>query len=408
MTTYNEPVTTRPGLLARVKGILLQPKREWEAIDREPATVGGLYAGYVAPLAAIPPLAKMIGGLAFGYGGGIPGLASFHYRPTVVAAVTEAILTYALSLAAVFLVALIIEALATTFGGQKSRIQALKITAYGGTAVWLAGIFNLVPALAVLGLLGLYSLYLYFRGLPILMKTPEDKALPYTALVVLGAIVTYFVIGLVVGIILTATGMGAASMAALGANTGAASVQIGGTTVNTGDLDRATREIERAAAQMEAAAANPGAVTVTSGDALQGLLPATLAGMPRTNLSSGSGGMAGIQASGATAEYTAGDTRIELKVSDLGSMAGLATLGGALNVQSNEDDGNHYEKVATINGRMTNEEYDRSARTGSYGFLVGGRFMVEAEGQNVSMEQLKAAAGSVNAGRLEQMARAAQ
>jgi hypothetical protein len=89
-------------------------------------------------------------------------------------------------------------------------------------------------------------------------------------------------------------------------------------------------------------------------------------------------------------------------------MGGLAGLGGAFNVQSSEDDGTRYEKVGKVGGRMTTEEYDRSARTGKYGFLVGDRFMVEAEGENVSMEQLKAATAAINAGRLEQMARAAR
>ena len=90
----------------------------------------------------------------------------------------------------------------------------------------------------------------------------------------------------------------------------------------------------------------------------------------------------------------------------MGAIGGLAALGTAFNVQSSEDDGTTYEKVGQVDGRMTTERYDRSAKSGTYSFIVGQRFLVEAEGQNVSMDQLKAATRAVNAGRLEQMAKA--
>ena len=54
---------------------------------------------------------------------------------------------------------------------------------------------------------------------------------------------------------------------------------------------------------------------------------------------------------------------------------------------------------------MTTEKYDRTDRSGEYGFLIGDRFMVQATGQNVTMDQLKAATGAVDVRRLERMAR---
>ena len=41
----------------------------------------------------------------------------------------------------------------------------------------------------MLGILGVYSLYLLYLGLPVLMKSPKEKALGYTLVVVLAAIV---------------------------------------------------------------------------------------------------------------------------------------------------------------------------------------------------------------------------
>ena len=41
-------------LVERIKGILLQPKSEWPAIEREPGDAGYLFPNYVAIVAAIP------------------------------------------------------------------------------------------------------------------------------------------------------------------------------------------------------------------------------------------------------------------------------------------------------------------------------------------------------------------
>ena len=100
-----------------------------------------------------------------------------------------------LSLASVYVVALIVDALAPNFGSQKNFLQALKLVAFSMTAAWLAGIFSLLPALSILGLLGLYSLYVLFLGLPILMKTPEDKVIPYFVVILIAAVVVNVVIG---------------------------------------------------------------------------------------------------------------------------------------------------------------------------------------------------------------------
>lgn len=153
--------------------------------------------GWVVPLAAIGPVAGLIGGLVFGYGG--------FYRPSVTMAVTMAIIGYAMALLCVFLLAKIIDALAPTFGGQKNDVQAMKVAAYSSTAGFLAGIFQIIPALALIGaLLGLYGLYLLYLGLPRLMKAPEDRAMSYTIVTVVVAIVLFIVAGAVTGALTSA------------------------------------------------------------------------------------------------------------------------------------------------------------------------------------------------------------
>lgn len=180
-------------LLDRVKRILLSPRTEWQVIDGEVTTPAALYTGYIMPLAAIGPIAQLIGSAVFGLT--IPFVGT--YRVPIGSAIARAIVTYVLSLAATYVLALIIDGLAPTFNGRKSPIQALKVAAYSSTASWVAAVFAIIPVLAILGILGLYSLFLLYLGLPVLMKSPRDKALGYTVVVILAAIVLFFIIGVI-------------------------------------------------------------------------------------------------------------------------------------------------------------------------------------------------------------------
>jgi Yip1 domain len=182
-------------LMDRVKNILLTPKTEWQVIDAESTTVGDLYKGYIMPLAAIGPIAQAIGWSVFGMR--VPFLGS--YRTPVGTAITQAVVTYVLTLIGVYVLAVVIDKLAPTFSGVSSQIQAFKVAAYSLTAAWVAGIFSLIPALSILGILGIYSLYLLYLGLPVLMKSPPEKALGYTVVVILCAIVLSILIGVVAG-----------------------------------------------------------------------------------------------------------------------------------------------------------------------------------------------------------------
>jgi hypothetical protein len=81
------------------------------------------------------------------------------------------------------------DALAPTFRGQKNRPNALKLATYSMTPVWLAGAFSLIPGLRPLGILGLYGVYLFWLGVPVLMKAPNERSMPYTGAVAICGIV---------------------------------------------------------------------------------------------------------------------------------------------------------------------------------------------------------------------------
>jgi hypothetical protein len=210
------PTGGTSSLVDRVKNIIMRPKLEWPVIDAEPSTIGGIYASYVAILAAIPPIASAVGQLVFGY-----RFFGIVYRPSPAHVITQAVIQYALSLAMVYVMALIIEALAPSFGGTKDRLAAFKVAAYSGTAAWLAGIFGIIPNLSFLGaLLALYSLYLYYTGLPVLMKVPADKAIGYVLAIIVAAIVLFLVIGAITAALVSA-------VAPMPLSTGGGSLSIG-------------------------------------------------------------------------------------------------------------------------------------------------------------------------------------
>ena len=172
-------------IVQRAKDILLDPKGAWPRIEAEPATVQSIYVPYVVALAAISALAGFIGLSVFGVGG-----FGMSFRIPVFAGLTNMVFGFILSLAMVFVMALVADALAPTFGGQKNQINALKLMAYGSTAGLLGGIFAIIPAASLLGLLAaLYSIYLIYTGLPVLMKCAQEKTLAYTTVLVVCGIV---------------------------------------------------------------------------------------------------------------------------------------------------------------------------------------------------------------------------
>lgn len=184
----------------RARNILLRPRNEWETIAAEDTSVKALYLRYILPLAAIGPVAGFISVSIFGVA--IPFMG--RYRVPVGTGIAQAIVSYALALAGVYVLALIISALAPSFGGEKSLPQALKLAAYTSTPVWLAGILHLVPLLGVLILFaGVYGLYLLYLGLPQLMRAPRGRAFPYVAAVIVSAVVIYIVIALIAGSLVT-------------------------------------------------------------------------------------------------------------------------------------------------------------------------------------------------------------
>lgn len=393
----------RARLVERVKNILLKPKAEWEVIDQEPSGIAGIYFKHVIPLAAIPALATLIGSLVFGY-----SLLGATYRPPLVPTLISALVQYGLTLAGVFVLALVIDMLAPKFEATANKVQAFKVAAYSATAAWVAGIFGLVPALSMLTILGLYSLYLLYLGLPRLMRAPQEKALSYTAVVVVVMIAIGLVIGLLTAPIARQFGgggvLGSGSMAdaVSRSDRGAVSGRItipGVGSIDMEGLENAQSSIVQMGTAMNNPVANP--ATPIDSKALDSLLPESLGSLGITERESSSMAAGGIGGSRVHARYGEGNTSVKLEITDMAALGGLGALMGAMNVESSRQTSTGYERTGNVDGRMTTEKWNSATKRGTYGILVGNRILVEAEGRGVDIKDLKSVVHGLDIASLE-------
>ncbi len=191
------------GLLQRVQAILLRPRETWPAVRSEEMSVGGIYRSYALVLALVPSAARAIGLALIG-----TSFIGVRYRASLESAFGDAITSYCASLASLYLVALVINAIAPKFASQKNFNNAFKLTAYSWTPAWVAGVLLLIPSLAWLANLGsLYGLYLLYHGLPVLMETPKEKVTVYFLSAVVLSIILVAFISSVVALIFPLDGL---------------------------------------------------------------------------------------------------------------------------------------------------------------------------------------------------------
>jgi hypothetical protein len=167
-------------ILSRAWGLLREPKKEWEQIRAEETTIPSILIGYVAPLAAIPPICDLIGQSAFNHA----------LQVDFGQALIRAVVTWIVSIGLVFFLGVLINVVADNFEADKDDLAAQKIAAYSLTPAFLSGVFSLWPPLWWLSLFALAAMvFLMYRGLPILMRAPEETALGYAATVTIAAMV---------------------------------------------------------------------------------------------------------------------------------------------------------------------------------------------------------------------------
>jgi hypothetical protein len=408
------------GLIDRVKNILLKPKEEWPVIEGETPTTADLLGGYVAPLAGIAALCGFIGSSIVGTS--LPFVGT--YRTPIFWGMGIAVLTFAMAFVSIFIVSFIIDALAPTFGAQKNPAQAMKVAVYAYTPGWLAGVFNIIPLLGILGIIaGLYGIYLLYLGLPRLMKNPEEKSIGYTAVVVICTIVVSIILSMIVGAVSMAAGGGMMGMMGRGGSSSSSNITFDKDSP-AAKLEGFGKKMEEAGKKMEAAqksgdpnqqmaAAMEGLGTMLGGgkryeplqlDVLKPVLPESVAGLPRKGQSSERGGPPGLEMAKAQSDYgDAGGKSIRIEVTDTGGAAGLMGLAGWTMSQGEKEDDRRIERTRKEGDRFIHEKISKTGGEHEFSVVVGNRFMIEARGRGVSIDELKGAVASLDLGKLESL-----
>jgi len=391
-------------IVTRVQAILKNPKATWPVIAGEPTTVRDLYTGYILLLAAISPIAGFLKLSVFGVG--VPMLGT--YRMGFGAGIGNMLFSYGLSLAALYLVGLVVNFLAPTFGGEKDDIQALKVVAYSYTAAWVAGAAQILPWIGMLIALAgsIYSFYLLYLGLPILMKCPQPKAMGYTAVTTVAAMILSFVISAVVGGLFGGMGMMPGGQMN-GTGQGSFDKDSPGAKVEewTRKMESAGKEMEKArqsgdvqqqseamGKMMATALGNDGQIETLAPERIRALLPETLSGYTRSSITAERNAAMGFQISTATASYDNGSGgTLDVEITDMGLAKGVMAFAGWFGVEQEKTTGAGFEKTYRKGTDFFHERWDSLSGSGEYGTVAGERFVVKITGPAVDIEVLREA-----------------
>jgi Yip1 domain len=451
---WSAPPWSIAGTLNRVKNILITPKIEWPTIAAEPTTIAQLYIAYVVPLTAWAALISLVRLSLIGTRVPFGGLV----RTSLAEALGLAAWTFVASFIGLFLVGLIVNLLAPTFGGTRNQTQALKVAAYSLTPAYVGSVLALSPVLpSLLQFIVLcYGLYVLYLGLPVVMRSPRERALGYTATVVICTFLVGIVftlgagalgifthsagltgnsaaaqeqgaatVGNVIGNALGTDARGKAGLTAALSNLVKAGDQNSAPSSSPADSGAPTDSAARAAAPANsspaASAQNAGAAVggllgalggALGGDhpkqavdfkALTPLLPADLPGMQRTDARGESQSAMGVKTASATGTYQGGSGTVHVEISDMTAVSGLMDMASGLvqNTTSESDSG--FERDKVIGGRTVHEKYDVPSKHGDITVLVSKRYQVELTGDGVDMDMLEQSLSRIDFARLESM-----
>jgi hypothetical protein len=418
MDTPDNPTSSRIRLVDRVQAMLLRPRETWTQIAAEAHDIKTIYRDYLVFLAAVSAVASFVGLSLVGV-----GAMGFSFRVPILNGLAHMVVGFVLTLVMMYVVAQVADALAPSFKGEKDLASAFRLVAYGSTAGLLGGVFQIVPALSVLGLLAaLYSLYLVYTGVTVMMKVPQDKALPYTAVLVVCGLVAAIVVGML-SVTLTGAGTGGGMRVGGSPGQGDVEIRLPGTEIriDTGKLEEAGRKMEEASKRLEEAQAKGdgqaagkalgemmGAMTGAgqggqpfAPELMQQALPDRLLRMERTAIEARTDAAMGMSLSRVTAEYSSAQARVEVGLQDIGAVPALAMAMGAWAGSTvNRETRDEVERVFQRDGITFKEAYRKDGGRAELTGLLPNGVLVELSGDSVDIEGLREAWRDIDVARL--------
>lgn len=165
-------------LMSHIFGLATHPTREWQEIRKEHVMPTRLFVAYLCILAAIAPVCAYISTTQIGWRVGDGNLVKLSTDSALILSG----LTYLAMLFGVFFIGYMIDWMAKTYGAEQDEQAAngIALMAYACTPLFIAGFSILYPVpwvnMLVFVFAAVCSGYLLHKGLPIVMRIPQDRA----------------------------------------------------------------------------------------------------------------------------------------------------------------------------------------------------------------------------------------
>ncbi len=175
----------------RAKNLILKPQEEWVRIEAETFSKKEIVKSYVVPFVILIAVCSIIGSSL---------LSIDSYSISII--LTKVIVTAFLFIGGVYLSALIINELTTSFSIPRNTDATFKLVAYSFTSFFIAMcLVSLLPDLPVLVILGFHSVYLFWLGATTVLKVSEASKTGFVIVSFLIIIGIYAILSLIVGTI---------------------------------------------------------------------------------------------------------------------------------------------------------------------------------------------------------------
>ncbi len=165
-------------MFARIKGMLLSPSLEFEAIAARPSSINELVLRYLIPLALLTPLATMVGMNQFD----LAWDSNHGYRVAKVKIFNVGVANFAFEIVTVMLIGFIFFLLMTANRPRRNFVQAMNVAVYGSIPLMLSGILLFIPMNVVISMAAMiHSFILFWIGVQKVMQVDEQNASVFVA-----------------------------------------------------------------------------------------------------------------------------------------------------------------------------------------------------------------------------------
>jgi hypothetical protein len=184
-------------VIATAKSVMLDPGSFWEKASSDTDSITAIYMNYLVYIAGIAALGQFLQFVSFGF----------------VSALMLAIVFWACSLAAIYVVSLAARWLARKYDGNTTQENALRWIGYSWTPSCIGSALGFLPGIGwLVGLAGgVYGIYVSWIGISDMMKVSQDKHLVFY----LSLIVAMIFIGVLFSVMLMFLGLSATVSGAL-------------------------------------------------------------------------------------------------------------------------------------------------------------------------------------------------